>query len=61
MTFREALKKIQTETKCNHVFELGVSCEDGYGGWASCSCAIMASKLLRRDGETEQKVTKDAG
>jgi hypothetical protein len=38
-----ALRGYQLATRCEHVFKLGEPCDRGYGGWASCGCAIAVS------------------
>jgi hypothetical protein len=55
MTFREALKKIQTEYKCEHPIEIGRACDEDSGGWTTCGCAVMAMKMMDRNGETGEK------
>lgn len=53
MNDREILAQVQAELKCEHVGLLGEACD--YGGWAVCTCDILARKRAESAlGQTPQ-------
>ena len=48
------LAEMQTESKCEHVREIGYPCDIDSGGWWDCGCAVFVRSVQRALNEEDQ-------